>query len=264
MFRHEKSIMLKAVFRRLVSSTIPNMDHISTAKNPLRPWIVLPFMWLPLAASFFYFVLFPGTSFGNSFYTGIKIFLLFWPIIAVKLILKEPFVDRSLDRQHGASIWMGTVFGLVTSGLLVFLVLKTPIREVIFSNGDQIVERIKGLGVAENFLIFAAFLSVIHAWLEEFFWRWFVYGQLRRFLSDHWAHLLAAIGFTSHHLVILSQFFPFGWALFFSFCVGVGGFVWSWLYRRTNSLAGPWVSHMIVDVAIMWVGWILLKDAGIL
>ena len=37
---------------------------------------------LPLMASFFYFVLFPGTAFGNAFYTAIKIFLLTWPVIA--------------------------------------------------------------------------------------------------------------------------------------------------------------------------------------
>ena len=216
-------------------------------------------MLVPFAASFFYFVMFPGTVFGNSFYSGTKVFITLWPIIAIGWILKEPFVDRSRLRQHKKSLIIGTLFGLVIAGLLVFLVKATPMHDVIFGNSGKIVDRIRGLGVAENFLLFAAFLAVIHSAMEEFFWRYFVFGQLRRMIPVTAAHILAAIGFASHHVVVLSQFFPFGWALALGTCVGIGGAAWSVLYQKTNSLAGPWISHIIVDLGIMWVGWLLLN-----
>jgi len=227
-----------------------------------RVWVTIPAMLIPLAASFFYFVFFPGTVFGNRFYSGTKIFITLWPIVAVGLILRERFVDRSLQRQHGKSILMGSVFGLTIAALMVFLMKATPLHEVVFRNSGKIVERIRGLGVAEHFLIFAAFLSIIHAAMEEFFWRWFVFGQLRRLLSLPKAHILAAAGFASHHMVILSQFFSLPWAVCFAICVGIGGAVWSLLYQETNSLAGSWVSHLIVDLAIMWIGWLLLGAGG--
>ena len=70
--------------------------------------------------------------------------------------------------------------------------------------------------------------------------------------------MLSAIGFTAHHLVVLSQFFPMEYALFFSLMVGIGGAFWSWLYQRHHTLLGPWFSHMIVDFAIFFIGYRLL------
>ncbi len=232
---------------------------IDNSNNTKRKWVTIPAMLIPFAASFFYFVLFPGTVFGNSFYTGTKVFITLWPIVAVAWILKERFVDKGLQRQHGISILTGTVFGLTTAGLLVFLIKATPMHDVVFDHSAQIVKMICGLGVEEHFLLFIIFLSVLHSAMEEFFWRWFVFGQLRKFISTSAAHTFAAIGFASHHVVILSQFFPFGWALALGICVGIGGAVWSVIYQKTNSLVGSWLSHMIVDFAIMWVGWVLLN-----
>jgi len=250
------------IWSLLVSAPCSGMSEetLDLPKNlAKRKWVTIPAMLIPFAASFFYFVLFPGTAFGNSFYSGTKFFITIWPIIAVGWILKEAFIDKSRIRQHRRSIVIGTTFGLVTAGLMIFLIKATPLHHVIFDNSEQIVERIRGLGVAEHFLIFAAFLSIIHAAMEEFFWRYFVFGQLRRFVPVSTAHLLAAAGFASHHVVILSQFFPFPWALALGTCVGIGGAVWSVIYQKTNSLAGSWISHMIVDFAIMWVGWLLLN-----
>jgi membrane protease YdiL (CAAX protease family) len=44
----------------------------------------------------------------------------------------------------------------------------------------------------------------------------------------------------------------------FSLAVGAGGAVWSWLYHRTGSIYSPWISHLIIDAAIMAVGYDLL------
>lgn len=216
-------------------------------------------MCLPFIASFFYFVVFPGTTFGNSFYTAIKIFLLVWPLVAVGWILREPLINRSRNvRNRPGFIW-GGLFGLATVGALFGLIELTPLGAIVTENGGRIAQRVRDLGVAEHYLWFALFVSFLHAALEEFYWRWFVYGQWRKLVSGGWAHLLAAIGFTAHHVVILSQFFPLGWAFALGACVGVGGAVWSLLYARTGSLWGAWFSHMIIDLGLMYVGWVALQ-----
>lgn len=224
--------------------------------------MVLPALVVPFIASFFYFVLFPGTAFGNSFYSGVKVFLLLWPFIAILGILREKMVDRSREKRHLASILPGTFFGLLTVGLLFFLLKATPLAVLLEENAPRIAGRIEDLGVKENFLLFALFLSFIHAWLEEFYWRFFVFGQASKLMSVPKAHLIAALGFASHHIVILSQFFPMGWALVLGACVAIGGFAWSWMLHRYNSLWGAWISHMIVDLGLMWVGWEVLQMAG--
>ena len=217
-------------------------------------------MCLPLAASFFYFVLFPGTFLGNSFYSGIKVFLLIWPFVAVCFFLREPLIERVREKRHLPSAVAGFAFGAVVFALLVWLVKESPFSYLITENSARISERIRGLGVAEHFLWFALFISFAHAALEEFFWRWFVFGQLRKMISVPWACFWAAVGFAAHHIVILTQFFPIGWALVLGACVGIGGAVWSLIYHRYGSLLGAWISHMIIDLGLMWVGWIALNQ----
>jgi membrane protease YdiL (CAAX protease family) len=227
-----------------------------------RRWLVLlPALLIPFAASIFYFVLFPGTAFGNGFYKGVKIFLLVWPIIATLVILRVKMIDRSCEKRHLASMPLSIGFGLLVVGLLFFLLKATPLGLILDENRARIAGRIQDLGVADHFLWFALFISFFHAALEEFYWRWFVFGQSRKLMSLPRAYLVASAGFASHHIVVLSQFFPFVWALLLGVCVGIGGAVWCWLTYRYNSLYGAWVSHMIIDLGLMWVGWEVLQGA---
>lgn len=231
-------------------------------RAPLRWALLVPALVVPFVLSFFYFVLFPGTAFGNAFYTTHKIFLVAWPLLAVPLILREPMVDRTRPKRHLASLLPGTVFGVLVVGLLFLLLRASPLGAIFEANEGRIVQRIHDLGVAESFLAFALFLSFIHAAMEEFYWRWFAFGQAKRLMPKGAAHLVAAVGFASHHVVVLSQFFPMGWALAFGACVALGGAFWSWQADRYNSLIGPWFSHMLIDLGLMWVGWEALRAGG--
>jgi len=228
-----------------------------------RRWLVLvPALVIPFIASFFYFVLFPGTAFGNGFYKGVKVFLLVWPIVATILILKVKMIDRSRETRHLASMMPAVGFGLLVVGLLFFLLEATPLGLILDENRARIAGRIRDLGVADHFLWFALFISFFHAALEEFYWRWFVFGQAQKVMRLPLAYLVASAAFASHHVVVLSQFFPIVWALALGACVGIGGAVWCWLSYRYNSLYGAWVSHMVIDLGLMWVGWKVLQSVA--
>jgi membrane protease YdiL (CAAX protease family) len=109
-----------------------------------------------------------------------------------------------------------------------------------------------------GYLGVAVFYSVFHSLLEEYYWRWFVFGWLRRYLSLPAALLLSGLAFMGHHVVVLAVYFPgrfWTLALPLSLGVGIGGVVWAWLYERTRSLYAAWVSHLLIDAAIMVVGY---------
>jgi membrane protease YdiL (CAAX protease family) len=128
---------------------------------------------------------------------------------------------------------------------------------------DQIRAKIAGFGIdsVAQYVALGVFYSLAHSFLEEYYWRWFVFGQLRR-LTPLWiAILVSAAGFMAHHVLVLSMFF--GWwtvpTLLLSATVAIGGAFWAWLYDRSHSLLGPWLSHLIVDAGIFFVGYQLVR-----
>jgi membrane protease YdiL (CAAX protease family) len=118
-----------------------------------------------------------------------------------------------------------------------------------------------GLATPAGYLGLAAFIAVAHAALEEYYWRWFVFGRLRRYVPVPAAAGLSGLAFMGHHVLVLAVYFP-GWfwaaTVPLSLCIALGGVVWALLYHRSGSLLGPWVSHVLVDAAVMAIGYDLL------
>ena len=122
-----------------------------------------------------------------------------------------------------------------------------------------------GLDSVAGFLTVAVFYCVCHSLLEEYYWRWFVFGWLTRHLRFWPALVLASLGFMAHHVVVLAVYFPgvrnfFALALPLALCVGIGGGAWCWLYHKTGSLIATWLSHLLIDAAIMWIGYDLVAS----
>ncbi len=117
-----------------------------------------------------------------------------------------------------------------------------------------------GVNTLGRFVVLGLFYCAAHSGLEEYYWRWFVFGQLRRLIRLWPAVVISSLGFMAHHALLLGVFFRASWwaAAWFSLAVAVGGAYWAWLYDRTRSLVGPWLSHALVDAGIFWVGYQLL------
>lgn len=132
------------------------------------------------------------------------------------------------------------------------------------SAGQAVIDKVRGFGVANiwSYVGLAAFYSLIHSGLEEYYWRWFVFGRLRRFMSLAAAVAISSVGFMLHHIILLGIYFD--WALLptalFSCAVAIGGVFWAWTYQRTGSLFGPWISHLLIDAGIFIVGYDLVRS----
>ena len=65
----------------------------------------------------------------------------------------------------------------------------------------------------------------------------------------------------AHHVLVLATFF--GWTspatYLFSLAIAVGAAVWAWLYARTDSIYGPWLSHLLVDAGIFLIGYDMVR-----
>jgi membrane protease YdiL (CAAX protease family) len=128
----------------------------------------------------------------------------------------------------------------------------------------QIRAKITGFGIdsAAKYLALGVFYSLLHSLLEEYYWRWFVFGELRRSLAVGAAIAISSLGFMAHHVLVLGKFFGFAAPVtwLFALCVAVGGAFWAWLYQRSGSLKAPWLSHMLIDAAIFTIGYFIARS----
>jgi membrane protease YdiL (CAAX protease family) len=159
-------------------------------------------------------------------------------------------------------------FGLAVSAA-IWLLYAVFLRDWLIRIGtpQKVLAKLHECGAATPamFLLLTVFLAGIHALLEEYYWRWFVFGRLRRVLPVAAAIAVSSVGFMAHHVVVLDAFLPGHFltaAVPFALCVGVGGAAWAWLYERTGSIASVWLSHLLVDAAIMLVGYDLAFGQG--
>ena len=228
---------------------------------PRRTWLVLlPAILIPALAALFYFVWLKDSEAAQPVYGGAKLFILVWPVAATLFILQRPLGGKLRPMAlHLRAIPLGLLIGLGIAALIAAL-MATPLGHLVKSATGPMEEKVNSLGIQEHFILFAVCLSLFHSLLEEYYWRWFVYGNLRTVISRPAAHAIAAVGFSLHHIVVTSQFFPLHWALVFSAAVGIGGFFWSWLYQRQGTLAGAWASHAVVDAALMTVAYTMLQS----
>lgn len=220
----------------------------------MGPALVLPFL-----AALFYFVIFDDAWISRVFYIGIKVFLVVWPLAVYRFCLSHRWWSIFKKGNLWHAILWGTGSGVVI-GVIIYGIMLTPLGKIVENTSGVIRERADHLGVLRHYWLFSVFLSVIHSFIEEYYWRWFVYGSLRRIYSQSFAIIVASLGFAAHHVIITGQLMNWWLGALCGVCIGIGGGFWAWLYSRTGRLIVPWISHAIVDFTVMAIGYYLIKN----
>ncbi len=158
----------------------------------------------------------------------------------------------------------GLLFGLalLAGGLVLYRLVLAPAGILSGGPAEAVRARMVSLGVdtVPRFVALAAFYSVVHSAAEEYYWRWFVFGELRRACGAGRAVGWSSLAFASHHVVILGVFLGWTspWMPLLAAAIGLGGAYWAWLYHRSGSLLGPWLGHLLADAVIFAVGFQLV------
>lgn len=223
-------------------------------------------MVLPTVVTWIYFVLLHGGDprIQQVTYGVGKSVQFLLPIAVVAILFRQ---ELKWPRSGHQGIEIGVGFGFLVCGLIVtayfFTISNQPIEARLI---DAASEKVKSMGIATvaRFWVVGVFYALVHSFLEEYYWRWFVYGQGRKFWSPGLSGVISSLGFSAHHVLLLGFFFGFDeWRTYaFSLAIGIGGGFWCWWYQRTGNLTAVWVSHGIVDVGIFGLGYWLLMSAG--
>ena len=111
----------------------------------------------------------------------------------------------------------------------------------------------------ENFLYVSLYISFANSFLEEFFFRGFVFTNLKQHSGRKLAYIFSAVAFSLYHVAMM-----IGWfspALFLLVMVGlvIGGMIFNWLNEKLDTIYCSWLTHMFANFAINTIGFILLK-----
>ncbi len=239
--------------------TMPTLSRTQTRGCQPRDWAAVLFaLVLPSLVTLTYFIWAEESTAGvqQTIYAVAKIIQFAFPVWWVARVQQRPV---GLPGKSTRGVALGIVFGLVVlvAGLGLY---HTWLRSADFFVSGQVAMRDKiadlGINHSGKFIAVGVFYSLLHSLLEEYYWRWFVFGQLKRLLRLWPAVVISALGFMAHHVLVIGTYFgffsPTTWI--FSLAVALGGGFWAWLYHRSDSLLGPWLSHLLVDAGIFLIG----------
>jgi membrane protease YdiL (CAAX protease family) len=243
-----------------VSQTLPAPRRKATIA------VVVLAMIFPTAMAAVYFLALSGSGgvsvLQQAGYAAGKTFQFALPLLFVVLVERRKI---AWQRPNAAGALLGAGFGLLV-GVMILGAYYGGLRSSQLLEGmpGRIRQKMAEFGTSSGaaFLALSLFLSVAHSFLEEYYWRWFVFGRLRTLLRLWPAVMLSSLGFMSHHVLIVWAFAPDRWLTVVvpaSLAIAVGGAVWAWLYDRSGSLLAPWISHALIDGALFVVGWDMVQ-----
>jgi uncharacterized protein len=227
--------------------------------NPKGEVAVIAFACvLPTIVTLAYFVWASDTSatVQQAVYGVAKVMQFALPVVWVANVSRERLGWPAWTRR---GLGLGVLFGLLVSAALWALYASLAGTFVLEGALGAIREKVTDLGVAapQRFLALGVFYAAVHSLLEEYYWRWFVFGRLRQHVPVAWAITLSSLAFATHHVVVLWAYFAHvpALAILLAMAVAIGGAFWAWLYQRSQSLYAIWFSHLLVDAAIFSVGY---------
>jgi membrane protease YdiL (CAAX protease family) len=214
--------------------------------------IVIP---APSIGALVSFWLAPGPI-GLAVYAICKAVLYLTPALWSRFVDGERWAVAGWSRKG-----MGTALGFALAVGAVIVLTRVLLGDAAIDiNAFHSVLEQNGLSTPAKFVFAALWLSVINSLLEEYVFRWFITSRFERLTSRH-ATWLSGVAFTIHHIIVLAKYLPPATTALASAGIFIGGLVWSAIYRRAGSVWPSWLSHAIVDLAIMGVGYAALFRA---
>lgn len=240
-----------------------------SSRRPLAAALLFA-MTFPTLIAWLYFLVLAGGAGDQNLpqqiaYVGGKAIQFAFPMLCVRWF--EGHWPRPV-RPSFRGLPLAVGFGL-TVGAAILLLYFGWLRgsPLLSATPDMVRQKLRQFDVATpaRYLGLAAFIAGVHSLMEEYYWRWFVFGWLRRLLPVGGAIALASLAFMGHHVIVLGVYLPgqFWTAVLpFSLAVAAGGAAWAWLYQRTDTIYANWLSHLFVDAAILVVGYDLVFGPG--
>ena len=193
-----------------------------------------------------------------------------YPILKLLMIATPVLVwllsGRTAKEAKELVGWKRTNFlpGLVAGGLMAGVILGAYYA-VFRSRLDPapVTGKIRSLGVLEYYWAMALVIALWNSLYEEYYWRGFILGEFRTRTDTLWGPcLLGGALFGIHHIFALLPAFELPVTVMCVLATMVAGGVWSWMRLRGNSILDCYLSHVLANIAVAWIGYDLTCRAA--
>lgn len=184
--------------------------------------------------------------------------------IKIALFLGVPVLLALRDKSLSAL----SLFRFPRKGLLAAVILGAGVYGVILGGYFLVRPFFDFSGIAgkltqnagvtrENFLYVSLYISFVNSLLEEFFFRGFLFTNLKT-KGKGFANIFSAMVFAAYHVAMMSGWFSP--VLFALVMVGltVGGVLFNSLNDKFGGICVSWLVHMCANFAINTIGFMLL------
>lgn len=192
---------------------------------------------------------------GYLYKSGIKLSLFLTIPLLYAFVDKNVKLNTLLEvrskKDLMSSILLGV--GVFTIILGVYFILKNFID---LGTIQDIIE--KNLNVNKNNFVFVAlYISFINSLLEEFFFRGFIFLNLKKIASRGFAYTYSALAFAIYHVAIMTNWFTPSIFILTMIGLFVGGLIFNYLNDKSENIYNSWLVHMFANFAINTVGFIM-------
>ncbi len=196
-----------------------------------------------------------GAKLSGSYGIGLAVRILVHlviPVVAVSYVSKISLKDAFLRPLHLKNKKKTIGLALLGSvGACIVIILSLYIFIDIL-NFDAIRESLKKINVTSSTYVYVALIIIfINPFLEEYFWRGFVFRVFDKYWKGYWTGLLFAI----HHMIIIANWFNWWQFLLVTIFLSSIGLLFNWMYKQTDSIYASWFTHFIADLIIISIGW---------
>lgn len=184
--------------------------------------------------------------------SAIKIVMFFiFPILYTlydkNINIRENFKIKSI-KSLLYSFLLG--IGIYIVILVAYFVLKSFID---LSNIIELLDKDVNIN-RENFTWVAIYIPMVNSLLEEFFFRGFIFLNIKRLNGRKFAYIISAFVFALYHVAIMGNWFsPIIFILAMS-GLFVGGLIFNYLNDRDGNIYNSWIVHMMANLSINTVG----------
>lgn len=177
------------------------------------------------------------------------------PLLLTFLCRLAPMQEIFRFRKRGFGVALGLGVGIYLLILGGYFVLRP------WFDFSQVAGNLtENAGVTkENFLFVSLYISFVNSLLEEFFFRGFVFTNLKQHSGRRFAYLFSAAAFSVYHIAMMIGWFDIWLNVLILAGLFVGGLLFNRLNEKQDCIYVSWLTHMFANFAINTIGFILLN-----